>query len=120
MAKGETKPFKELEDEVLKEPGAAAEIEARTEGIRAVMKLAELRKRRKMTQAALAEVLKTTQANVSRIERGGNPYLETLDDFVEGLGGRLEINVVFEDEVVPLKLPDAVAVSTPTRSSRAA
>jgi DNA-binding XRE family transcriptional regulator len=121
MAKGETRPFKELEDEVLKEPGAAAEIEARTEGIRAATKLGELRKRRNMTQKALAEVLKTTQANVSRIERGGNPYLETLEDFVEGIGGRLEINVVFEDEVVPLKLPDAVAVpATPTRSSRAA
>jgi DNA-binding XRE family transcriptional regulator len=121
MEKGETRPFKELEDEVLKEPGAREEIEARTEGIRAAMKLAELRKRRNLTQTALAKVLKTTQANVSRIERGGNPYLETLDDFVGALGGRLEINVVFEDEVVPLKLPDAVAVpTTPTRSSRAA
>jgi DNA-binding XRE family transcriptional regulator len=118
MDKGETRPFKELADEVHKRPGATAEIEARKAGIRAAMKLGELRKRRKMTQAALAEVLKTTQANVSRIERGGNPYLETLDDFVEGLGGRLEINVVFEDEVVPLKLPEAVAVprgATPTR-----
>jgi DNA-binding XRE family transcriptional regulator len=112
MDKGETRPFKELEDELLKEPGAAAEIEARADGIRAVMRLAELRKRRNMTQKALAEVLKTTQANVSRIERGGNPYLETLEDFVEGIGGRLEINVVFEDEVVPLKLPEAVAVPT--------
>jgi transcriptional regulator with XRE-family HTH domain len=120
MAKGETRPFKELADEVYKRPGAREEIEARSAGIRAVMKLAELRKRRNMTQAALAEVLKTTQANVSRIERGGNPYLETLEDFVEGIGGRLEINVVFDDEVVPLKLPEAVAVPTPTRSSRAA
>jgi transcriptional regulator with XRE-family HTH domain len=120
MKKGETRPFKELADEVYKRPGAREEIEARTAGIRAVMKLAELRKRRNMTQAALAEVLKTTQANVSRIERGGNPYLETLEDFVEGIGGRLEINVLFDDEVVPLKLPEAVAVPTPTRSSRAA
>jgi DNA-binding XRE family transcriptional regulator len=122
MPKGETRPFKELADEVLKEPGAREEVEARTEGIRAAMKLSELRKRRSKTQKDLAEVLKTTQANVSRIERGGNPYLETLDDFVGALGGRLEINVVFEDEVVPLKLPEAVAVpaATPTRSSRAA
>ena len=35
MAEGETRPFKELADEVLKEPGAREEIEARTEGIRA-------------------------------------------------------------------------------------
>lgn len=113
MAGGETRPFKELEDKVLEEPGAREEIEARTEGIRAAMKLSELRRRRDMTQVALAEVLKTTQANVSRIERSGNPYLETLDDFVGALGGRLEVNVVFDDEVIPLKLPGAVA--TPTR-----
>jgi transcriptional regulator len=121
MADSKNDDFQELSDEVRKEPGAHEEIEARKAGIRAVMKLAELRKRRKMTQKDLAAVLKTTQANVSRIERGGNPYLETLEDFVEGIGGRLEINVVFEDEVVPLKLPEAVAVpATPTRSSRAA
>jgi DNA-binding XRE family transcriptional regulator len=121
MVRKKPREFKELSDELRKEPGAHEEIEARKAGIEAAIKLADLRKRRNMTQAALAEVLKTTQANVSRIERGGNPYLETLDDFVEGLGGRLEINVVFEDEVVPLKLPEAVAVpATPTRSSRAA
>jgi len=113
MIDGETRPFKELADEVLEEPGAREEVDARTEGIRAAMKLSDLRKRRKMTQVALAEVLKTTQANVSRIERSRNPYLETLEDFVGALGGRLEVNVIFDDEVIPLKLPDAVA--TPTR-----
>ena len=113
MTDDETKPFKELEDEVLKEPGAREEIEARQAGFQAAMKLSELRERRNLTQVALAEVLKTTQANVSRIERGGNPYLETLEDFVGALGGRLEITVVFDDEVIPLKMPEAVA--TPTR-----
>jgi DNA-binding XRE family transcriptional regulator len=113
MADDETRPFKELADEVLAEPGAREEIDARRAGIRAAMKLSELRERRNLTQVALAEVLKTTQANVSRIERGGNPYLETLEDFVGALGGRLEVNVVFPDEVIPLKMPEAVA--TPTR-----
>jgi predicted transcriptional regulator len=113
MASKKTGDFKELSDEVRKEPGAHEEIEARKAGIRVAMKLGELRERRKFTQVALAEVLKTTQANVSRIERGGNPYLETLDDFVGALGGRLEVNVVFDDEVIPLKMPDAV--TTPTR-----
>jgi DNA-binding XRE family transcriptional regulator len=105
--------FDELSEQVRREPGAHEEIEARKAGIRVAMKLGELRERRKFTQVALAEVLKTTQANVSRIERGGNPYLETLDDFVGALGGRLEVNVVFDDEVIPLKMPEAVA--TPTR-----
>jgi len=63
MAGGEARPFKELADEVLKEPGAREEIDARKAGIRAATKLGELRKRRNMTQKALAEVLQTTQAN---------------------------------------------------------
>lgn len=113
MNHGETRPFKELADEVLKKPGAREDIDARKAGFRAAMKLSELRERRNLTQVALAEVLRTTQANVSRIERGGNPYLETLEDFVGALGGQLEVNVVFDDEVIPLKMPEAV--TTPTR-----
>ena len=41
------------------------------------------------------------------MERSENPYLETLADFVGALGARLEINAVFEDEVVPLKVFEA-------------
>jgi hypothetical protein len=113
MSDDGTRPFKDLADEVLEEPGAREDIDARKAGYRAAMKLSELRERRNLTQVALAEVLKTTQANVSRIERSGNPYLETLEDFVDALGGKLEVNVVFDDDVIPLKMPEAVA--TPTR-----
>src|SRR5882757_8270973 len=104
MAEGETRPFKELADELLKQPGVAAEIDARVAGIGAAVKLNELRERRQQTQAGLAKVMDTSQANVSRMERSENPYLETLSGYVEGLGARLEINAVFEDEVVPLRV----------------
>ena len=117
MADSETRDFKELSDEVLKEPGAREEIEARGAGLRDAMKLGELRERRKQTQAGLAKILDTSQANVSRMERSSNPYFETLADFVGALGARLEINAVFEDEVVPLKVFDGEveAPTTPTR-----
>jgi len=116
-AEGETRPFKELADEVLKEPGAREEIDARKAGLRASLKLNELRERRKQTQAGLAKILDTSQANVSRMERSENPYLETLADFVGALGARLEINAVFEDEVVPLKVfeGEVETPATPTR-----
>jgi DNA-binding XRE family transcriptional regulator len=122
MASGETRPFKELNDELRKDPEAAAEIDARAAGIGAAMKLNELRERRSQTQAGLAKILDTSQANVSRMERSENPYLETLADFVGALGARLEINAVFEDEVVPLKVFDGEVETpaTPTRSSPAA
>jgi transcriptional regulator with XRE-family HTH domain len=95
----------------------AAEIDERKAGIRAAMKLNELRERRNQTQAGLAKILETSQANVSRMERSENPYLETLADFVGALGARLEISAVFEDEVVPLKVfeEEVETPATPTR-----
>ena len=123
MARRKNREFKELSDEVRKEPGAHEEIEARKEGLRDAIKIGKLRERREQTQAGLAQVLGTSQANVSRMERSSNPYLETLADFVGALGGRLEISAVFEDEVVPLRVFDGeveVPPPTPTRSSPAA
>jgi DNA-binding XRE family transcriptional regulator len=97
-----TKPFSDLSDEVRKRPGAAAEIDARKRAIIAAVRLAELREQMGKTQTQLAEVLGMTQANVSRIERSDNLYLSTLADYVDALGGHIEINAVFEDEVVSL------------------
>ncbi|MGB2712522.1 MAG: XRE family transcriptional regulator [Conexibacter sp.] len=64
--------------------------------------LAELRRRRGLTQAALSETLAMTQANVSRIEHEDDLYLSTLTRYVAGLGGRLQIHAVFDDEDVLL------------------
>lgn len=102
-----TMKFKELSEEVRKRPGAIEEVEARKHGIIAAVRLNELRQRRKQTQTDLAELLGTTQANISRIEHSDNLYLKTLNEYVEGLGGRLEINAVFDDDVLPLGLVEA-------------
>lgn len=64
--------------------------------------LHELRKRRSLSQTALAGTLGMTQENVSRIERQGDIALSTLDRYIAGLGGKLEIRAVFEDEDVTL------------------
>jgi DNA-binding XRE family transcriptional regulator len=104
MSDSENFDFQELSDEVRKQPGAHEEIEARKAGLRTGLRLGELRQRRKLTQVNLAEVLNTSQANVSRMERTGNPYLETLADYVDALGGRLEVIAVFDDETVPLNV----------------
>ena len=57
--------------------------------------LRELRKALDMTQTALAERLKVGQDTVSRLERRTDMLLSTLDDYVQALGGRLELNVEF-------------------------
>lgn len=97
-----SKAFSDLSAEVRKRPGAAAEIDARKHAIIAAVRLAELREQMGKTQTQLAEVMGMTQANVSRIERSDNLYLSTLADYVDALGGHIEVNAVFDDDVVSL------------------
>ena len=66
----------------------------------AAMPLDELRKAREMTQAKLAETLGVNQGEISKIEHRADLYLSTLAEYVEALGGRLEIRAVFSDREV--------------------
>jgi DNA-binding XRE family transcriptional regulator len=63
----------------------------------ASMPLDEVRKARQMTQAKLANALGVNQGEVSKIEHRTDIYLSTLADYVEALGGKLEIRAVFPD-----------------------
>jgi transcriptional regulator with XRE-family HTH domain len=94
--------FAEVKKEILADPTQRAEVEREKAAMRAAVRLAELREARDQTQVQLADLLGVSQANVSRIERGDNLFLRTLSDYVGALGGTLEINAVFEDDVVPL------------------
>lgn len=61
------------------------------------MVLQELRQARNMSQEKLAEVLKTKQANVSRIERRTDMYISTLRSYIEAMGGELDIVAKFPE-----------------------
>mgnify|MGYP006306551305 CR=1 FL=1 len=56
--------------------------------------LAKARKSAGMTQEDVAEVMGTTQSVVSRIERGSNVSVETLERYVSACGRRLKVSVV--------------------------
>ena len=63
-----------------------------------------LRKERGALQSELAAKLGMTQANISRIEGEGDVRWSTLAKYADGLGGRIEIHVIFDDDefvVVP-------------------
>ena len=47
-----------------------------------------------MTQAEVAAAMGTTQSVISRIERGANVSIETLDRYVSACGHHLKIQVV--------------------------
>lgn len=67
-------------------------------------RLAELRRRRSLTQAELATALGVKQPRVSQIEHGNidNAEVATLRAYIAALGGRLEVIATFGDERLSL------------------
>lgn len=74
-------------------------------GALAAMSLADVRKLIGRKQRDVAVRLVASQASVSRLESRRNPTLGTLRDFVEAIGGQLEVRVRFPEVDVQLGLP---------------
>ncbi|MBF0283210.1 MAG: XRE family transcriptional regulator [Magnetococcales bacterium] len=92
------KPLRELIEETIP-PERYPELEKIAERIeREWETLEQLRKAREFSQTELAQVLGTTQANISKMERRTDLYLSSLRNFVEALGGKLEIIATFLGE----------------------
>jgi DNA-binding transcriptional regulator YiaG len=68
----------------------------------AEMELTELREALQVSQETLAKKLKVTQVAISRLERRPNVLLESIANYVEALGGRLELYAVLPDRTVKL------------------
>lgn len=67
------------------------------------MDLRVLRESAGKTQAELAELTKLAQSELSKIERRDDHMVSTIRRFVEGLGGKVEINAVFGDTRITLR-----------------
>ncbi|CAN5828618.1 XRE family transcriptional regulator [soil metagenome] len=63
-------------------------------------RLAEFRERYNVSQTTLAERIGVSQSRVSRIERGDveRAGISTIRDYVEALGGEVEVIAKFGDE----------------------
>ena len=61
------------------------------------LKLRELRRARRLTQARLAEILGVRQAAVAKYERQNDLLLSTLAGYVRAMGGSLKLMVEFPD-----------------------
>ena len=83
-------------------------IEKRFQECLAAMPLDELRKLREMTQLQLGEVLDVHQSEVSKIEHRSDICVSTLVEYVEALGGHLELRAVFPDREVRISQFDEI------------
>lgn len=81
-------------------PPRRQKLEKRFQESIAAMPLDALRKAREMTQLQLGEVLGVHQSEVSKIENRADICVSTLIEYVEALGGHLEIRAVFPDREV--------------------
>lgn len=91
MAKSHDELLEKVEPSVRKAArGKAVDVIAR-------MSLAELRKARGQSQAKLAELMALAQPNISQIEHRPDALVSTLRQYVEALGGELEIHAKFPD-----------------------
>jgi DNA-binding Xre family transcriptional regulator len=90
-----TRKFQELLDKMPAE--SRREVALRVKKTLEAMPLDELRRARQMTQTKLAESWGVTQSEVSKIEHRTDAYISTLAEYIEALGGRLEIRAIFPD-----------------------
>ena len=95
------KKFRDLTERTMSTESRARAV-TRTRAMLAEMPLHELRRARELSQAQLAEQLETTQPEVSKIERRTDMYVSTLRNFIQAMGGELEIVARFPDGAVQI------------------
>lgn len=81
-----------------------ARMDAQLKETLAAMPLDKMRKARSLTQTAVAERLHVDQGSVSKLEGRTDMYLSTLREYVEALGGTLELRADFPDGSINIDL----------------
>ena len=102
-----TRSFSELAEPIKADPARRSRVEQHKRAIRDALTLAELRDGVGLSQRDMAEALGQPQANVSRIEHDEDLYLSTLRQYIEVLGGELQIRAIFPEQEVALFVPSS-------------
>ncbi|MBN2689283.1 MAG: XRE family transcriptional regulator [Gammaproteobacteria bacterium] len=92
------KKFEQLRKKM--SPTARRSATEKTKRLLSEMPLQELRQALRMSQQKLAEQLHTKQANISRIERRTDMYISTLRNYIEAMGGELDIVAKFPEGII--------------------
>jgi transcriptional regulator with XRE-family HTH domain len=90
-------------------PELEAEIERRIRDAAGVMTLHQLREARNLTQVNLAKVLNVNQGAVSRMEKRTDMYVSTLRNFIQAMGGQLQVKAIFPEGEVEIEQFESVA-----------
>ncbi|MFW5851939.1 MAG: helix-turn-helix domain-containing protein [Bacteroidota bacterium] len=99
MKTNNIKSWKEIKDEVYGTKGTSRRdnLEREFKSFKVGLMLREARKKKKLTQDELGQIINKKRSYISRVENdASNITLKTLYDFVEkGLGGNVKIQIEF-------------------------
>lgn len=104
--------MKTWEKKVLAKPGAAARVAGIEDELRLAAGLTLLREQAGLSQRDLAKRLGVSQPRIAKIERSKNVTVELLEQYVEALGGRLQVTVVKGNKRTTLISPTTYATAT--------
>lgn len=90
--------FSELRNELLSKPGVAEKLAVARLETNEEIRLYALRHSEAVSQAELAGRLDVTQGAISKLEHSDDVRVSTLRQYLEGLGARLELVAVFDEE----------------------
>ncbi len=111
------KKFSELVTRTMS-PESQQRARLKTQTMITEMALDELRAALSLTQEHLAETLGIRQASVSKIIRGQNMYISTLDKVIKAMGGNLELYVALPNGKIKLSLDQFREVANRTAGTR--
>ena len=86
--------MKEFEERVLSRPGAHKRVAEIEDELRLAAGLTALREQAGLSQRDVAKLIGVSQPRVVAIEHSRNVTIEVLDQYVNAVGGTLEVNVV--------------------------
>jgi transcriptional regulator with XRE-family HTH domain len=110
--------MKTWEKKVLAKPGAPARVAGIEDELRLAAGLTRLREQAGLSQRDLAKRLGVSQPRIAKIERSKNVTVELLEQYVEAIGGHLQVTVVKGNKRTILISPTSHA--TATKSARPA
>jgi transcriptional regulator with XRE-family HTH domain len=90
-------------------PEVEAEIARRVREAAGVMTLYQLREARSLTQVNLAKVLNINQGAVSKMEKRADMYVSTLRNFIQAMGGQLQVKAILPEGEVEIEQFEKVA-----------
>ncbi len=98
--------LKQWEDKILETPGVNERVREIEDELRLAAGLTALRETAGLSQRELAKRIGVSQPRIAAIERSRNITIDVLEQYVQALGGHLEVSVVQGQQRTSLLKPD--------------